>query len=91
MKKQNNKSDFLLTRHTMLNISALTALIDMKEDMLENNPTVYMFMKNSIETLILEQQKIHDAYKLIIPNKDLSFWEKADEINDAVDKILLKK
>lgn len=91
MKKQNNKSDFLLTRHTMLNISALTALIDMKEHMIENDPVVYLFMKNSIETLILEQQKIHDAYKLIIPNKDLSFWEKADEINDVVDKVLLKK
>ena len=91
MKKQNNKSDFLLTRHVMLNSSALTALIDMKEHMIDNDPVVYMFMKNSIEALILEQQKLHDAYKLIIPNKDFSFWKKADEINDAVDKILLKK
>lgn len=90
MAKDNDLGHFLLTKHVLLNSATLTALIDFKEHIQANDKRLYNALRQNIVKLIKEQQAIHDIYKKIIPKTDFVFWKMLDEINENIDKTLLK-
>ena len=90
MAKDNSKVEFLLTKHVLLNQVTLSALMDLKDELMKNNKPLYNGLRQNINKLICEQQYIHDLYKKIIPNDNLGVWDLLDAINDSTDKILLK-
>lgn len=90
MAKDNSKIEFLLTKHVLLNQVTLSALIDLKEELMQNNKPLYNGLRQNINKLISEQQAIHEIYKKIIPKDNLAVWDLLEQINDSTDKILLK-
>lgn len=90
MAKNNDLGHFLLTKHVLLNSATLTALIDFKEHLMANDKKLYNALRQNIVKLIKEQQAIHNLYKKIIPETDFVFWKMLDEINEQIDKTLLK-
>lgn len=90
MAKNNDLGHFLLTKHVLLNSATLTALIDLKEHLMANDKRLYNGLRQNIIKLIKEQQAIHNLYEKIIPKEDFVFWKMLDEINEQIDKTLLK-
>ena len=85
-----NKTDFLLTKHLLLNSVTLIALNDFKEEIKENNKPLYHALRNKINKVKELQQSLHDLYKQILNGRDSDFFEQIEAINDLVDGHLLK-
>ena len=90
MAKDNDLGHFMLTKHVLLNSATLTALIDLKEHIQANDKRLYNGLRQNIIKLIKDQQAMHDIYEKIIPETDFVFWKMLDEINEQIDKTLLK-
>lgn len=85
-----NKTDFLLTKHLLLNSVTLIALNDFKEEIKDNNKPLYHALRNKINKVNELQQSLHDLYKQILNGRDSDFFEQIETINDLVDGHLLK-
>ena len=90
MSNNNTTTDFLLTRHILLNSLALTALIDLKEDLMQNDKRLYQALRQKMNKNISEMQDFHNLHKCIIPDT-VGCYSMLDKLNEAIDKVLLEK
>lgn len=84
------KTDFLLTKHLLINSVALIALNDLKEELMLSNKPLYHALRSKINKTKELQQSLHDLYKLILNGREADFFEKVEFINDLIDNELLK-
>ena len=91
MTSHDNKavSDYLLTKHLLINSLCLIALNDLKEHIQLKDKQLYNGIRNNLNKCKSEQQMLHDLYSKIIANSS-EFFGAVDELNNLIDKFLLK-
>ena len=87
--KDKSVSDYLLTKHLLINSLCLIVLNDLKDHTQQKDKQLYNGIRNNLNKCKSEQQMLHDLYSNIISNSS-DFFGAVDELNNLIDKFLLK-
>ena len=84
-------TSYLLTRSVFLNSLAATAAYELKEHTKEKDKGIYNHMRALLANSIKRSEELHAKYITVLPQDEIFFWQKLDELNKLIDENLLSK